>query len=140
VGKEMHAHTRQTGRDLDDLRTQSNRPTAWRSVRAPLGPIELPLSPPPVERADTHGNGSLPLGDLVEEYAARARRVLMEQCPQQSLLDFTKLSPSTKRWTCTLIKVTLARGELHDFILLELHFRMQSAHPPLWGNGYFYPQ
>jgi hypothetical protein len=87
--------------------------------------------------ADTHGHGSLPLGDFVEEDAARARWVLMEQCPQQSLLDFTKLSPSTKGWTCTLIEGTLARGELHDFILLELHCRMPSAHPPLWGNGHF---
>jgi len=99
VGKEMHAHIRQPGRGLDDLRTQGNRPTAWRLARAPLGPMELPLSPPPVEMADTHGNGSLPLGDLVEEDAARARWVLLEHGPQQSLLDFTKLAPSTKGWT-----------------------------------------
>jgi hypothetical protein len=36
--------------------------------------------------------------------------------------------------------VTLAGGALHDFILLDIPFRMKSAHSPLWGNGHFYPQ
>ena len=99
VGKEMHAHKGQTGRDLDDLRARGNRRTAWRLARAPLGPIQLPLSPPPVEMAETHRHEDLPLGDLVEEDSARTLRVLMEQGPQQGLLHFTKLSPSTKGWT-----------------------------------------
>src|SRR5215471_14480209 len=90
--------------------------------------------------ANTHCNGALQCGDFVEEYAARARRVLMEQGPQQSLLDCTKLAPSTKGWTGTLIEVTLAQAELHDFILLDLHCRMKSAPSPLWGNVHFYPQ
>jgi hypothetical protein len=36
--------------------------------------------------------------------------------------------------------VTLAGGELHDFILLDIPFRMKSAHSLLWGNGHFYHQ
>src|SRR5713101_9485589 len=48
VGKEMHTHKRQTGRDLDDLRPTGAQRTARRLARAPLEPIELPLRPPPV--------------------------------------------------------------------------------------------
>jgi hypothetical protein len=34
----------------------------------------------------------------------------------------------------------LAQGEGHDFILLNVNFRMQSAPSPLWSNGHFYLQ
>jgi hypothetical protein len=61
----------------------------------------------------------------------------MEQCPQQGLLHYTQLSPGTKGWTCTLIEVTLVSGELHNFILPDIHCRMKSAHPSLQGNGHF---
>ena len=100
MGKQMHAHTRQMGRDPDDLCARGNRPMACqRGCGRPLRTIEPPCSPPPVEMANAHRNRSLPLGDLVEEHPARARWVLLEQAPQQGLLNFTQLAPSTKGWT-----------------------------------------
>jgi len=87
--------------------------------------------------AKTHHHWYLPLSDLVQEHSARALRVLLEQCPQQGLLPYTKLSPGTKGWTRTLIEGTLVEGALHNFILPDIYFRMKSAHPPLGGNGHF---
>jgi len=98
MGKKMHAHIRQMGCDTDDGYATGHRLTAWRLTRASLAPIELPLSPPPVEMTDTHGHGSL-LDNFVEEHSAWALRILVEQAPQQGLLNFTKLAPSTKGWT-----------------------------------------
>src|SRR5438270_12425344 len=43
-------------------------------------------------------------------------------------------------WTCILNEGTLARGEGHDVILLEIRFRMQSAPSSLWSKVCFYPQ
>jgi len=45
-------------------------------------------------------------------------RVLVEQGPQEGLLHVAKFAPSTKGWTCPLIEGTLARGEVHDILLL----------------------
>ena len=98
MGKEMHAHTRQMRRNLDDLalprRGQARSPVA----RASLAPIELPLPPPPVQVADAQRQRCLLLGGPVEQHAARARWVLVEQLPQQGFFNCTKLSPGTKGW------------------------------------------
>src|SRR6266705_1026073 len=99
MGKQMHAHKREMGRDPVDRCDRGHRLMACRLLRAALGTIEPPYSPPPVEMANTHRNRSLPVGDLVEEHPTRARRVLVEQVPQQGLLNFTQLAPSTKGWT-----------------------------------------
>jgi hypothetical protein len=87
-----------------------------------------------------HRHRYLPLGDLVEEPPARARRVLVEQCPQQGLLNLAELAPCIKGWTCILSTITLAWGKVHDFILLQRYFRMQSAPSPLQVNVHFYSQ
>ena len=68
--------------------------------------------------AQAHRHQYLPFGDLVEEYPTRALRVLTEQGPQQGLLNLAELSPSTKGWTYPLIEGTLARGKVHDILLL----------------------
>src|SRR5712692_3322166 len=134
VGKEMHAYIRQTGRDLDKRCARGTRAMAWRLTRAALATIELPLSPPAVDMADAHCQRSLSFGYLVEEHPTRALRVLVEQGPQQGLLHVAELSSSTKGWTCTCIEVRLTQGEVHGFILLNIQFRMKSAHLPLCVN------
>jgi hypothetical protein len=89
---------------------------------------------------EAHRHRYLPLGDLGEEQPARARRVLVEQCPQQGLLNLAELAPCIKGWTCIFSTMTLAWGKVHDFILLKQYFQMQSAHSPLQGNIHFYSQ
>src|SRR5215831_16960665 len=64
----------------------------------------------------------------------------MEDLPHQGHLHDAQLSPRLKWWTCTLHEGRLAQGEGHDFILLEIRFRMKSALSPLEGKGYFYLQ
>jgi len=49
--------------------------------------------------ANAYRNRYLPLADLGEQHPARAFRVLVEQGPQQGLLNLAKLSPTTKGWT-----------------------------------------
>jgi hypothetical protein len=120
MGKQMHTHTRQMGRDPDDLCRRGNRRTAFGLTWTAFATIELPLRPPSVDMAQAHRHQYLPFGDLGEEDPARALEVLTEQGPQQGLLNLAELSPSTKGWTCPLIESTLAQGELHDFILLEI--------------------
>src|SRR5712691_11026539 len=127
MGKQMHAHKRQTGRDSDDLCARGTRPMAWHLTRASLATIELPLSPPAVDMADAHRHWSLSFGDLVEEHPTRALRVLLEHGPPQGLLHVAALSSSTQGWTCTFIEVRLTQGAVHDFILLHIQFRMKSA-------------
>jgi hypothetical protein len=68
--------------------------------------------------AQAHRNQYLPVGGLGEEDPARARRVLLEQAPQQGLLNFAQLSSSRKGWTCIFRKMTLAWGKEHTFLLL----------------------
>src|SRR5229473_756845 len=106
-------------RELGHHRARGNRPRAFSLTRASLAPIASPGGPPPVDMTKAHRKRSLPLGDLVEKHSARALRLLLEQGPQQGLLNFAKLSSTIKGWTCIFSEVTLAEGELHDFILLE---------------------
>ena len=97
--KEMHAHTRQTGPDVDDRCSRDSRPRGWRLPRPSLPTIELPLYPPPIELAQADRNRSLPPRGLVESQPARALWVFLEQAPQQGLLQVAELSAGTKRWT-----------------------------------------
>jgi hypothetical protein len=99
MGQEMHAHKRQTGPEADDRCSRDSRPRVWRLTRTSLATIELPLHPPPVELAQADRNRSLPPRGLVEQQPARALRVLLEQAPQQGLLNVAELSAGTKRWT-----------------------------------------
>src|SRR6266446_10302115 len=117
LGKQMHAHTRQMGRDPDDLCARGNRPMAFSLMRASLTAIEPPGGPPPVDMAQAHRNQYLPVGGLVEEDPAWAHRVLLEQAPPQGLLNFAQLSSSRKGWTCLFSELTLAWGKEHAFIL-----------------------
>jgi hypothetical protein len=129
--QEMHAHKRQTGLDLNGLCARDNRGATFGLAWAPLAPIERPLNPHPMKMADAHGKRVLHVGGLFEQHPARAYRVLVEQLPQEDLIKVATLSPSVKGWTGILIEVTLARGEVHGFILLDTYFRMKSAHSPL---------
>jgi len=90
--------------------------------------------------ADAHRNRCVTLGDLVEQHPARALRGLVEHCPPQCRFHGAKRSPCIKGWPCFLSEGTLARGEGHDFLLLEIHFRMKSAPSLFCGKVYFYPQ
>jgi hypothetical protein len=72
MGKQMHAHTRQMGRNPDYLCARGNRPMALSLMRAALATIEPPCHPPPIAMANAHRNRSLHGGDLVEEHPARA--------------------------------------------------------------------
>jgi hypothetical protein len=90
--------------------------------------------------AKAHSKGYLPLGHFVEEHATRALWLLLEQAPQQRLLNCTELSSRTKRWTGNLMEVALLQGALHGFILLEQDFRMKSVYAPLQINAHFYPK
>jgi len=87
-----------------------------------------------------HRNRYLPVGNLVEEDPALAPRVLVEYSPQQGLRKLAQLSPSRKGWTDIFSEITLAWGKVHDFILLQRYFRMQSAPSPLQVNVHFYSQ
>jgi hypothetical protein len=140
MGKQMHAHTREMGRDPDDLCASGNRLRAIRVPRAARATIQPPGSPPPVDMAQAHGNHDVPVGGLVEQYPTRALRLFLEPAPQQGLLNLAKLSAGRKIWTQIVIESTLALGEWHDFILLKKCFRMKSAHPPLEVNVQFYSQ
>src|SRR6516225_5511753 len=126
--------------DLDDRGARTNRTAPCGLTGAAFSPIQVPLCPQPIEMANAHHNRDLTLRDLVEYYTAWTLRIFMEDLPHQGHLHDTQLSPSLKRWTCTLHEGRLAQGESHDFILLEICFRMKSALSPLEGNGYFYLQ
>src|SRR3989442_6028102 len=140
MGKEMHPHKRHMGHDPHDLCATGHCQTALRVPRTPLATIHPPCGPPPIDMAKAHSQGYLPLGHFVEEHATRALWLLLEQAPQQSLLNFTELSSRTKRWTRNLSAVTLLEGEWHGFILLEQDFRMKSVHSLLQVNAHFYTQ
>src|SRR5215471_1404411 len=107
-GKQMHPYTRQTGCHVDDLCASGNRPMALNLPRAAPATIEPPGGPPPIDMPQGHRKRSLPLGNLVEEDPARARRVLVEQGPQQGLLHLAELAPRPKSWACICSKITLA--------------------------------
>jgi hypothetical protein len=51
---------------LDDICISGHRLLGGHPARAPFATIELPSYPPPVEMADTHGNGYLALSHLGE--------------------------------------------------------------------------
>jgi hypothetical protein len=140
MGKEMHADTRQMGCDLDYRSASTHRTDQGGVAGAAFAPIQFPLHPQPVEMADTHCYRNLTLGHLVEHHTAWALRVLVEHLPHKGYRNGSKLSPSLKRWTCTLSEGMLAQGEGHDFILLAICCRMKSALLPLEGKGHFYPQ
>src|SRR6266446_6365223 len=140
LGKQMHTHTRHLGCDPDDFCARGHRPITVSATRAALRTIEPPGGSPPIDMAQVHRNRQLPLGDLIEQHPARALWLLLEQAPQQSLLNFTELSSRTKRWTRNLSEVILLQGEWHGFILLEQDFRMKSVHSLLQVNAHFYPQ
>src|SRR6267143_6407177 len=93
--QEMHAHKRQTGPDADDRCSRDSRSRGGRLTRTSLATIELPLHPPPVELAQADHNRSLPPRGLVKQQPARALRVLLEQAPQQGLLNVPELSAGT---------------------------------------------
>src|SRR6266851_2971166 len=128
LGKQMHPHTRQTRRDLDDLCQSGPRPRAFSGTRASLTAVEPPGGPPPVDMAQAHRNQYLPVGGLVEEDPAWARRVLLEQAPPQGLLNFAQLSSSRKGWTCLFSELTLAWGKEHAFLLLNHYSSGGSLH------------
>ena len=96
--------------------------------RAALAPIQLPFDAQPVEMADASLKRCRTLGDLVAQHPTGALRVLVESLPHEGHLNDTELSASLKRWTCTLSEGRLAQGDGHDCILLDIDFRMQSAH------------
>jgi hypothetical protein len=129
MGKQMHPDKRHVGHDLDARCQSANRPMPLSLTRAPLWAIEPQANSPPVDLAKAHPDLYLAPCGLVEERPARARWLLLEEGPQQGLLNFTKFSASIKRWTCIRIAITLRGGKLHDFILLDRQFRMKSAHP-----------
>jgi hypothetical protein len=118
TGKQMHTYKRQMRRDVDNRGARGNRLMAFNLTRATLAPIAPPPGTPPVDMAKAYPNRSLPLCGLIKKHPAWARRFLLEQAPQQGLLNFIKLPSRTKGWTGSLIEVTMLRGELHDFILL----------------------
>ena len=69
--------------------------------------------------AHAHRKRSLSVRDLVEQRAGRARRVFVQEVPQEGLVYITELSARTKGWMCILSEGTLPWGEVHDGILLE---------------------
>ena len=81
MGKHMHAHTCHMRRDPDHCRTRGPRPRAIGVPRASLATIEPPGSTPPVDMAQAHGNDTLPVGGLVEQYPTWALRLFLEQAP-----------------------------------------------------------
>jgi hypothetical protein len=81
--------------------------------------------------ADAYLKRCRTLGDLVAQHPTGALRVLVEYLPHEGHLNDAELSASLKRWTCTLSEGRLTQGEGHDFILLDIDFRRQSAHSPL---------
>jgi hypothetical protein len=88
--------------------------------------------------ADAYLKRCRTLGDLIAQHPTGALRVLVEYMPHEGHLHDAELSASLQRWTGTLSEGMLAQGEGHDFILLDIDFRMQSAPLPLGSNGYFY--
>ena len=51
---------------MDDFCASGHRPLVGHPARASFATIELPGGPPPVEMADTHGNGYLAVRNLGE--------------------------------------------------------------------------
>jgi hypothetical protein len=97
--KEMYAHIRQTRLHPDDLGSGPRGPMSGLVARSASGPIELPLTPQPIEIAHTDVQGGMSLGDLVEQESTRALRIVVKDIPHQGLVDLTELTPGTKGWT-----------------------------------------
>jgi hypothetical protein len=47
-------------------------------------------------------------------------RIVVEHGPHEGLIDLAKLSTGIKGWTWRFIKVTVAWGEVHDFLLFGI--------------------
>jgi hypothetical protein len=74
---------------------------------------------------------------MADHGSASALKVLLEQGPKHRLLDFTKFSTVTKRWTWLRSQGRLTPGDCHGF-LLSKELRKKSAHSPSEINVLFY--
>jgi hypothetical protein len=82
--------------------------------------MALPFGSPAVDLAQADLDGGLALGDLVEQHPSGALRIVVEHGPHEGLIDLAKLSTGIKGWTWRFIKVTVAWGEVHDFLLFGM--------------------
>jgi hypothetical protein len=82
--------------------------------------MALPCGSPSVDLASADLDGGLALGDLVESHPSWALRVILENSPHEGLIDLAKLSTGIKGWTWRLGEVTVAWGEVHDFLLFGI--------------------
>ena len=119
VRKDVDAHQRQLGRHVDDSIRGSAQQRS-RAARASPGSTELTFDSPAVDLAQADRDWQVRLGDYVEEHSSWSLRVVVENGPDQGLVDLAKLSAGIKGWTCGLIKITVAWGDVHDFILFDM--------------------
>src|SRR5918993_3099849 len=81
AGKEMHAHPGEMRGDLHECRAGGLLVrTSQRTTRATFGSLALPLAAPSVEMAHTDLHTGLLLGEMIEQDATWAQRVLVRRC------------------------------------------------------------
>ena len=109
--QEMHADTRQMGRDLDQRPAGTHRTAQAAVARSAFGPMQLPLDPQAVEMAYAPVHGDRALGTLVEDLPAGALRMLVEYLPPPGQCHDTEFPARLKGWTGRLHQGRLAQGD-----------------------------
>ena len=119
AGKEMHAHPGEMRGDLHECRA------GWflvrashRTTRATCGSLALPLAAPSVEMAHTDLRVGLLLGEMIEQDATWAQRVLVEALPNHGERHHAEFSSRFQRWTWGLEGSRRVQGERHDDTLV----------------------
>src|ERR671913_1158659 len=119
AGKEMHAHPGEMRGDLHECRAGGLLVrTSQRTTRATFGSLALPLAAPSVEMAHTDLHTGLLLGEMIEQDATWAQRVLVEALPNHGERHHAEFSSRFQRWTWGLEGSRLVQGERHDDILV----------------------
>src|SRR5712692_9593065 len=135
MGKQMHADTRQTGHNLDEMPLRLRFFLRAHSARSPFASIEPPCLPQAIDL--TEGDSNLPLRfcDRMEHHAAWTGGIVVQQLPKKGLVNFRHFSPSTKCWTRIVHWITL--HAMHVSLLLnggQWHLSSQLAMSIFYTN------
>ena len=119
AGKKMNADPGEMRGDLHESRAR------WRlggggpwPTGTAFGSMALPLAAPSVEMAHADLDAGLMLGQVIEQEATWAQRVLVEALPNHGECHHAEFSSRFQRWTWGLEGSRLVQGEWHDIILV----------------------
>ena len=97
--KEMGPDKGQTRADCNDPTARSHRDVGYGPTGSALRSTQIPLGSLAIDVTLRDPRSNLVLGGFGQQVWAGALWVLLEQHPQQSLLDFCEFKAGTKRWT-----------------------------------------